>query len=192
MSSGGGTLRYLHHQDARQTQQGLPSFTCWETTVLSHWSLWESNYTLSTFFKKFLNDILLRIFIYSCVLFFLISIIPKSGLVLLDGEEEEYLRFWTAVELCIQWVIFQGCDSCWWCTSSLRHREVMLWTPQSPCSWLLSCQRNRCDPCAVECPKAIVWQWHLHKTPGNLKTTVDVARDFHIAILLNTTRGLTL
>lgn len=39
---------------------------------------------------------------------------------------------------------------------------------------------------------SIVWQWHLLKTPGNLKTTVDVARDFHIAILVNTTRGLTL
>ena len=36
------------------------------------------------------------------------------------------------------------------------------------------------------------WQWHLLKTPGNLKTAVNVARDFHIAILVNTTGGWTL
>lgn len=38
-------------------------FTSWETVLLSHWSLmlWESNYTLCTFFLLFLNDILLCI-----------------------------------------------------------------------------------------------------------------------------------
>lgn len=161
-----------------------------KTTVLSHWSLWESNYTLSTFFFIRKWYFIAYFHLQLCTVFNQHH--SKEWPCFVGWRRARYLRFLTAVELYIQWVIFQGCDSCWWCTYSLRHREVMLWTPQSPCSWLLSCQRNRCDPCAVECPKAVVWQWHLHETPGNLKTTVDVARDFHIAILVNTTRGLTL
>lgn len=56
----------------------------------SHWSLWESNYTLSTFLrrKKFLKYVL---YIFYCGLLFtrrccfLISVVPKSGFV---GDEE--------------------------------------------------------------------------------------------------------
>lgn len=44
--------------------------------------------------------------------------------------------------------------------------------------------------CLLNVPKSLVWRWHLFKTPGNLKTAVDVNRDFHIAILVNATQGI--
>lgn len=141
-----------------------------------HWALFK---------KKLLNDLIFFIayFLYSCVLF-LISIIPKSGLVL--GLEESSV--FEVVNCC--WTVYpvSHIPGMWRTPTQPQIRtEETLWTPQTPCSWLLPAV----TPFAVECPKAIVWQWHLLKTPRNLKTTVDVARDFHIAILVNTTRGFT-
>ena len=148
-------------------------------------SLREQLYTEHFFKKKLLNDLIFFIayFLYSCVLF-LISIIPKSGLVL--GLEESSV--FEVVNCC--WTVYpvSHIPGMWRTPTQPQTRtEETLWTPQTPCSWLLPAV----TPFAVECPKAIVWQWHLLKTPRNLKTTVDVARDFHIAILVNTTRGFT-
>lgn len=137
-----------------------------------HWALFFK--TLKWF------DIFIAYFLYSCVLF-LISIIPKSGLVLWLEESS----------------MFEVVNCCW-TVYPVSHIPGMWRTPmqpqtrreETPDSMFLA--SSCCDPFAVECPKAIVWQWHLLKTPGNLKTIVDVARDFHIAILVNTTRGFTL
>lgn len=180
--------RYLHLQDAGQTWQGFPPFTCWETILFSHWYLWESNYTLSTFFILKWFDILLRI---SFTVVYCFQSASFQRVALFCGFVE--LGVW-GCELLLD-CIYSHISGMWLMLMHVQPQtqtEVTLWTAQTPCSWVLSCQRNSCNPYAVECPKVIVWKWRLLIPPGNLKTTVDVARDFHTAILVNTTRGLTL
>lgn len=92
MSNGGGTLRTLQAADTctakmliRLNKAFVP-FTRWETILLTQplISLREQLYTVHFLKKKILNDLM-----FYCVfhLLFLISIIPKSGLIFVDGEE---------------------------------------------------------------------------------------------------------
>lgn len=117
----------LPRDDARQSRL--------ETVLLSHWSLWERNYTLSTFYK-FLNDSK-----FYCVFHLQLCTVfnqhhskewPWRG----KSSVFVVVNYWTV------WVIFQGCDLMHMQPQILRCGEL----PRL-LSWLLLCQRINCDPC---------------------------------------------